>query len=89
MTRPPWLDTSLYPFKAHHLDLAPGRMHYVDEGEGPTLLMVHGTPSWSFLYRRLIRDLSNEYRCVAPDHLGFGLSDKPEGFTRRRLTLKT
>ena len=85
MTRSPWLDPSLYPFTAHYLDVGPGRMHYVDEGrvdegEGPTLLMVHGTPSWSFLYRRFIRDLSNGYRCVAPDHLGFGLSDKPEGF---------
>ena len=52
-------------------------MHYVDVGAGPVILMVHGTPTWSFLYRRLITALSNDYRVVAPDHLGFGLSDKP------------
>lgn len=52
-------------------------MHYVDEGDGPTLLFVHGNPSWSFEYRRLIRDFSRTHRCIAVDHLGFGLSDKP------------
>lgn len=52
-------------------------MSYVDEGEGPPVLLVHGTPTWSFLYRSLIRDLSRDHRVVAPDHLGFGLSEKP------------
>lgn len=80
MIRPAWLDPTLYPFASHHLDVGPGRMHYVDEGEGVPIVMVHGTPSWSFLYRNLIQDLSNTYRCVAPDHLGFGLSDTPEAF---------
>lgn len=80
MTRPTWLDPSLYPFAAHHLEVGPGRMHYVDEGDGPPIVMVHGTPSWSFLYRHLIQDLSSSYRCIAPDQLGFGLSDKPETF---------
>jgi pimeloyl-ACP methyl ester carboxylesterase len=51
----------------------------VDEGEGPTILMVHGTPSWSFLYRHLVRGLRDTFRCVAPDLPGFGLSDKPSG----------
>jgi len=48
--------------------------------------MVHGTPTWSFLYRHLIRDLSPRYRCVAPDHLGFGLSDRPPGWSYRPET---
>lgn len=54
-------------------------MHYVDEGEGDVLLFVHGNPSWSFEFRRLICSLSRNYRCIAVDHLGFGLSDKPPG----------
>ena len=81
MTRPAWLEPSLYPFTSHHLDLPAGRMHYLDEGAGTPIVMVHGTPSWSFLYRHLVKDLSSDYRCVVPDHLGFGLSDKPDGFT--------
>jgi pimeloyl-ACP methyl ester carboxylesterase len=77
MQNPPWLDRSLYPFRSRWLDLDEGRMHYVDEGQGSPVLLVHGTPTWSFLYRDLIRRLSRTYRVVAPDHLGFGLSDKP------------
>ncbi|CAN5743353.1 hypothetical protein BH24DEI2_BH24DEI2_16170 [soil metagenome] len=80
MTRPPWLDPLLYPFASHWLEVGPGRMHYLDEGTGPTVVMVHGTPSWSFLYRHLVRELSPDYRCVAPDNMGFGLSDKPAEF---------
>lgn len=74
MERPPWVDPTLYPFQSRWLDTGRGRMHYVDEGRGPTLLLVHGTPTWSFLYRRVIRDLSRDHRVVAPDHLGLGLS---------------
>jgi haloalkane dehalogenase len=69
-----------YPFVSRRLEVDGGRMHYVDEGPrdaGP-ILMVHGNPTWSFLYRRLIRAFSNEHRCIAPDHIGCGLSDKPE-----------
>lgn len=55
-----------------------GALRYVDEGAGRTILFVHGTPAWSFLWRRAIVALRDRYRCVAPDHLGFGLSDKPE-----------
>jgi haloalkane dehalogenase len=77
-----WIDRSEYPFQDHFIDLPAGKMHYVDEGQGETLLMVHGTPTWSFLYRRLIKDLSPDHRTVAPDNLGFGLSDKPaEGWS--------
>lgn len=69
-----------YPFASRGLDVDGGRMHYVDEGprDGTPLLMLHGNPTWSFLYRRLVRSFSNEYRCVAPDHIGCGLSDKPQ-----------
>jgi haloalkane dehalogenase len=52
-------------------------MHYIDEGRGETILFVHGTPSWSFDFRNVIKRLSTNYRCIAVDHMGFGLSDKP------------
>lgn len=77
MTTPSWIDRTRYPFAPHYLDLEAGRLHYVDEGEGPPIVMVHGTPTWSFLYRDLIRELSRTYRVIAPDLLGFGLSEKP------------
>jgi haloalkane dehalogenase len=79
--QPAWIDRGLYPFESHHLDLEMGRLHYVDEGDGPPVVMVHGNPTWSFLYRDLIRRLAPGFRCVAPDHIGFGLSDKPAGWT--------
>jgi haloalkane dehalogenase len=53
------------------------RYHYLDEGAGPVLLLVHGNPTWSFLWRELIRGLRSQYRVVAPDHVGCGLSEKP------------
>jgi haloalkane dehalogenase len=53
------------------------RMHYVDEGNGPTVLLLHGEPTWSFLYRKVIAELAPAARCVAPDYFGFGRSDKP------------
>ena len=81
MADPIWLDRTAYPFSPHYLELEAGRMHYVDEGEGAPVLMLHGNPTWSFLYRHLIRHLSSRYRCVAPDYLGFGLSDKPAGWS--------
>ena len=80
MQPPPWLDRAAYPFQSRSIQLAAGRMHYVDEGSGDTLLLVHGTPTWSFEYRHLIKALSPRFRCVAPDHLGFGLSERPPGF---------
>jgi haloalkane dehalogenase len=69
-----------YPFHRRYLALPAGRMHYVDEGEGPPLLFVHGTPTWSYEWRHLIRAFSDGRRCVAPDHLGFGFSDRPRDF---------
>lgn len=55
-------------------------MHYLDEGprDAPVVLMVHGNPTWSFYYRNLVRALSGQFRCIVPDHLGCGLSDKPD-----------
>ncbi len=67
----------LYPFQSHFLGGGNQRIHYLDEGEGPPVVMVHGNPTWSFLYRDLITDLSRDHRCIAIDHLGCGLSDKP------------
>lgn len=81
MPEPAWLDRSEYPFAPHYLNVGAGRMHYVDEGSGSPVLMVHGNPTWSFLYRHLIKQLRPRHRCVAPDHLGFGLSDKPSEWT--------
>jgi haloalkane dehalogenase len=74
---PSWLDRRAYPFASRTLPLRAGRMHYVDEGQGEPLLFVHGTPTWSFEYRHLVSVLSRRFRCIAPDHLGFGLSERP------------
>jgi haloalkane dehalogenase len=74
---PAWVDRREYPFTPRALDVDGGTIRYVDEGSGPVVLMVHGTPTWSFLYRHLVSALSPRYRCVAPDLLGFGLSAKP------------
>jgi haloalkane dehalogenase len=78
---PGWIDPIEYPFRSHYLDLEAGRMHYVDEGQGEPLVLVHGTPTWSFLYRHQIKALSPQYRVIAPDHIGFGLSDKPTSWS--------
>lgn len=74
------VDRSQYPFTSHWMEMPAGRMHYVDEGTGEPLLFVHGTPTWSFEWRHLIVGLAAGYRCIAPDHLGFGLSDRPRDF---------
>jgi haloalkane dehalogenase len=72
-----WLDTTAYPFALRRWSCPEGSLAYVDEGSGPPVLFVHGTPSWSFEFRHVISALRGERRCVAIDHLGFGLSDKP------------
>lgn len=72
---------ALYPFEHRFAGLGNGvEMHYVDEGEGEVLLMLHGNPSWSFLYRKMILALKGSYRCVAPDYPGFGLTEAPPGY---------
>ncbi|NOX55371.1 MAG: alpha/beta fold hydrolase, partial [Planctomycetes bacterium] len=69
-----------YPFRSHFLQIDGHRYHYVDEGDGTPLLMVHGNPTWSFAWRNLIRGLSQGYRVLAVDHLGMGFSDKPQAY---------
>lgn len=68
----------LYPFESHFLDRDGLRYHYLDEGAGPPVLMVHGNPTWSFYYRELVKALRGTHRCIVPDHIGCGLSDKPD-----------
>lgn len=80
---PAWVDRREYPFEPRALDLGVGAMRYVDEGDGRPVVMVHGTPTWSFLYRHLVAALRDRHRCIAPDLLGFGLSDKPAGVSYR------
>ena len=67
----------LYNFQSHYLNRNGYRYHYLDEGEGQPVVMLHGNPSWSFMYRELVRSLGDSYRRVVPDHMGCGLSDKP------------
>jgi haloalkane dehalogenase len=73
-------DPTLYPFESRWFESKVGPVHYIDEGEGPTVLLMHGNPDWSFLYRKIITALGPEVRCVAPDYPGFGLSVHPSGY---------
>ncbi|MCO4772901.1 MAG: alpha/beta fold hydrolase [Deltaproteobacteria bacterium] len=68
---------SEYPWEGSFLGRPAGRLHYLDVGKGDPVLMVHGNPSWSFYWRHLVKALSPSSRCIVPDHLGMGLSDKP------------
>jgi len=69
-----------YPFSSHFATIDGHRLHFVDEGEGPVIVMVHGNPTWSYYYRHLVVMLSRTHRVIAVDHLGCGLSDKPQGY---------
>ncbi len=69
---------SLYPFRDHYLDGAGGRLHFLDEGTGPPVVMLHGNPTWSFFYRDIVVALRDTYRIIVPDHIGCGLSAKPD-----------
>ena len=73
-------DPTLYPFRSRWFDSSAGRVHYIDEGEGPPILFLHGNPTWSFLYRNVVIRLRERFRCVAIDLPGFGLSEHPEGY---------
>lgn len=75
-----WLNREEYPFKPNYFQVNGHNMHYIDEGAGEVILFVHGTPSWSFDFRHLIKAFSKTHRCIAIDHIGFGLSDKPENY---------
>ncbi len=71
----------LYPFASHfHAQFAGHRMHFIDEGAATAspVVMVHGNPTWSFYYRRLVEALAPAHRCLVPDHIGMGLSDRPD-----------
>ncbi len=71
----------LYPFESHFLKIEGHNYHYIDEGAGETVVMLHGNPTWSFYYRNLITALKDSgYRAIAPDHIGCGLSDKPQDY---------
>ena len=78
--RPAWVPDELYPFESHYADVAGSRVHYIDEGDGPPLLLLHGNPTWSFLYREIVKGLRDRYRCIAVDHPGFGLSSPAPGY---------
>ena len=65
-----------FSFPPHYVEIDELRTHYLDEGRGEPMLLLHGEPTWSFLYRRMIPFLSSRFRCIAPDYIGFGRSDK-------------
>jgi haloalkane dehalogenase len=70
-----------YPFTPHRLEVRPGiALSYLDEGprDGEVVVMLHGNPSWSYYWRHLVLGLRDRYRCIVPDHVGMGLSDKPD-----------
>lgn len=69
-----------YPFVPKQVTVDGVQMSFLDEGEGPVVVMVHGNPSWSYLYRNLIAGLKDNYRCIVPDHIGCGFSDKPQQY---------
>ncbi len=71
----------LYPFESNFLDIEGQNLHYIDKGEGRPVIMVHGNPTWSFYFRNLIQELSQDYRAIALDHIGCGFSDKPDAKT--------
>src|SRR5260370_15816120 len=90
LVRKEWMGTTrisfepsreLYPFKSRWFENEIGRIHYIDEGNGPPILFCHGNPTWSFLYRDIVRRFRDRFPCVAIDYFGFGLSDRPEGFS--------
>jgi haloalkane dehalogenase len=78
--RPAWVDQQLFPFDSHFLEVDGAQVHYLDEGQGPVFLALHGNPTWSFLYRHIIDGLKDRFRCIALDYPGFGLSTAPPGY---------
>ncbi|HEY3354449.1 MAG TPA: alpha/beta fold hydrolase [Polyangia bacterium] len=84
--RPGWLPQSLFPYESRFQEVDGCRVHYVDEGQGPPLLMLHGNPTFSFLYRKVIAGLRDRFRCIALDYPGFGLSTARAGYDFRPAT---
>jgi haloalkane dehalogenase len=79
-SRPAWVNDRLFPFESRFADVGGAQVHYIDEGEGPVFLGLHGNPTWSFLYRHIVQGLRDRFRCVALDYPGFGLSIAPAGY---------
>ena len=78
MKIPGWVDRAEYPFEPRLIDVGAGEsLSVIDEGSGPPVVFSHGTPTWSFEWRHLVKALCGTHRCIAPDHLGFGLSPRP------------
>ena len=81
--RPAWVPNDLYPFADRWADIDGHRVHYLDEGAGPPILLLNGNPSWSFGWRDVILRLRERFRCIAPDYPGFGMSREAPGFDFR------
>jgi haloalkane dehalogenase len=81
--RPGWVDDELLPFDSRFIEIDGHIIHYLDEGAGPVLLLYHGNPAWSFLYRHVIGGLRDRFLCLAFDHPGMGLSSGRRGFAYR------
>jgi haloalkane dehalogenase len=78
--RPFAVDSTEYPFTDHWLPYRDGYIHYIDEGQGPVVLLLHGNPTWSYLYRNVIKELRNDCRLIALDYPGFGMSKAPSHY---------
>ncbi len=90
-TRPPWLTETALPCASRFLEIDGKRIHYIDEGRGPVVLMTHGGVGWSLMYAELIRELGGSFRCIALDFPGFGLSAEPAsrpGFRQQQHVLR-
>jgi haloalkane dehalogenase len=74
------LPLAQYPFQPRFMEIEGHQLAYLDQGQGLPVIMVHGNPSWSYLYRNLVSHLQGRYRCIVPDHLGCGFSDKPQDY---------
>jgi haloalkane dehalogenase len=85
--RPPWLTPEVFPFQSRFVDVDGANVHYIDEGSGPVLLFLHGAPNWSFFYRQFISGLRHDFRCVALDFPGFGLSPSDASYPPTMLAL--
>ncbi len=77
--KPAWLDPDLFPFEPDAIRLDEGTVSCLDEGEGPPVLLLHGTPGWGFEFRSVVPELSGSHRVIVPDLMGFGLSDRIPG----------
>ena len=80
---PEWVPRDLFPFESRFRNIDGHVVHYIDVGSGPILLLLHGNPTWSFVYRDMIKRLASRFRCIAPDYPGFGLSSAAPGFDYR------